>query len=37
VYGDRACRYESVVAVVDVAKQAGVRHVALAVRTKEKK
>lgn len=37
VYGDRTCRYENVVAVVDVAKQAGVRHVALAIKTTEKK
>ena len=36
VYADRACTYENVVAVVDLAKQAGVRHVALAIRTKEK-
>lgn len=37
VYADRACRYENVVAVVDVAKQAGIRHVALAIKTKEKR
>ena len=36
VYGDRSCRYENVVAVVDVAKQAGVRHVALAIKSKQK-
>ena len=36
VYADSACRYQNVVSVVDVAKQAGVRHVALAIRVKEK-
>ena len=36
VYADLACKYQNVVTVVDAAKQAGVRHVALAIRNKEK-
>jgi len=37
VYADRACRYEKVTDVVDIAKQAGVRHVALAIKARESK
>jgi biopolymer transport protein ExbD len=37
VYADRACRYEKVTDVVDIAKQAGARHVALAIKAKEKR